>query len=54
MAEGIRYVCSECGRSVEAWSDGNPYYIDENGQEIYMAFSMLPEIHQRIALESLK
>lgn len=35
MAEGLRYVCSSCGRNVEAWSDGNPYYIDERGRKQY-------------------
>ena len=28
MAEGIRNICDQCGKSIEAWSDGNPYYID--------------------------
>ncbi len=35
MAEGIRFVCNNCGRSIEAWSDGNPYYIDEAGDKKY-------------------
>ena len=35
MAQGIRYVCDTCGASVEAWSDGNPYYIDEQGRKRY-------------------
>ena len=33
MAEAVRYVCSNCGRGIEAWSDGNPYYIDDSGQK---------------------
>jgi DNA-directed RNA polymerase subunit RPC12/RpoP len=35
MASSIRYVCGTCGRTVEAWSDGNPYYIDERGEKRY-------------------
>ncbi len=35
MAEGIRFVCNNCGRLIEAWSDGNPYYIDEAGEKKY-------------------
>jgi DNA-directed RNA polymerase subunit RPC12/RpoP len=35
MAEGIRLVCDECGNSVKAWSDGNPYYIDGDGEKQY-------------------
>ena len=35
MAEGFLYVCGECGHSIEAWSDGNPYYIDETGAKQY-------------------
>jgi hypothetical protein len=33
MAECIRFVCSGCGFSVESWSDGNPFYIDEAGNK---------------------
>ncbi len=35
MAECRRFVCSSCGFDVEAWSDGNPYYIDEAGEKQY-------------------
>ena len=35
MAEGIRYVCGACHRASEAWSDGNPYYIDATGRKQY-------------------
>lgn len=35
MAECYRYICSDCRRSIDAWSDGNPYYIDEAGQKQY-------------------
>ena len=33
MAEAVRFVCDRCQHSIEAWSDGNPYYIDEVGQK---------------------
>ena len=29
MAECLRFVCSGCGTSIEAWSDDNPFYIDD-------------------------
>lgn len=35
MAEGIRYICDNCSRAIEAWSDGNPYYIDDSGNKKY-------------------
>lgn len=35
MAMGARLVCSHCTRAVEAWSDGNPYYLDEQGNKHY-------------------
>jgi predicted RNA-binding Zn-ribbon protein involved in translation (DUF1610 family) len=35
MAEALRYVCDGCGHAIEAWSDGNPYYIDEAGTKQY-------------------
>lgn len=35
MAEALRYVCSGCRRPIEAWSDGNPYYLDEAGVKHY-------------------
>jgi hypothetical protein len=35
MAERRRFVCGECGNSVDAWSDGNPYYIDSHGKKQY-------------------
>ncbi len=35
MAVAIRYVCDGCGHAIRAWSDGNPYYIDELGVRQY-------------------
>ena len=35
MAEGQRFVCGNCQRAIEAWSDGNPYYLDESGHKKY-------------------
>lgn len=28
-------MCSGCGKEVESWSDGNPYYLDHQGQKQY-------------------
>lgn len=46
MAEGVRHICSSCAKSIEAWSDGNPYYIDGNGEKQY---AYHPD-HERLAL----
>lgn len=35
MAIAIRYRCSLCAFDVVAWSDGNPYYLDERGEKFY-------------------
>ena len=35
MAECRFLMCSHCEFSVEAWSDGNPYYRDEQGRKRY-------------------
>jgi DNA-directed RNA polymerase subunit RPC12/RpoP len=35
MAYCIRFVCSDCRQSIEAWDDGNPFYIDESGSKTY-------------------
>jgi DNA-directed RNA polymerase subunit RPC12/RpoP len=45
MADAIRYVCDSCGKAIEAWSDGNPYYLDEHGQKQY---AYHPD-HERLA-----
>ena len=45
MAEAKRFVCSKCQHSLEAWSDGNPYYIDEDGTKQY---AYHPD-HERLA-----
>lgn len=35
MAEGRRFVCNHCGRKIEAWDEGNPYFINEKGKKEY-------------------
>ena len=35
MAECVRFVCDGCGHAIEAWSDGNPYYLDPDGRKVY-------------------
>ncbi len=35
MAQGFRFACSGCDRTIEAWDDGNPYYLDEDGKKHY-------------------
>ena len=35
MAQGVTFSCNHCGHSIEAWDDGNPYYLDERGKKRY-------------------
>lgn len=45
MAQAKRFVCGSCRQTIEAWSDGNPYYFDELGRKQY---AYHPD-HQRLA-----
>ena len=49
MAEGIRFVCSGCGNVIEAWSDGKPFYIDEDGEKKYAYHPDHDELEKCIA-----
>ncbi len=51
MAECLRYVCSACGRAIEAWSDGNPYYVGTNGLKKY-AYHPDPEVNRCVGNDS--
>ncbi len=46
MAECRRFICSACSKTVESWSDGNPYYIDTTGMKQY---AYHPD-HERLSL----
>ena len=46
MAHRLRCVCGECGYTFDIWSDGNPYYFDENGEKQY---AYHPD-HERLSL----
>lgn len=35
MAQGIRNVCTHCRWDVEAWDDGNLYYLDGDSRKHY-------------------
>jgi len=35
MAQCKRFVCKSCGKAIEAWDDGNPYYVDKRGKKHY-------------------
>lgn len=45
MAMARKFVCDNCAHEIEAWDDGNPYYIDEAGAKQY---AYHPD-HQRLA-----
>ena len=53
MAECIRFVCSGCGHSIEAWSDGNPFYIDEAGKKKYAYHPHHDELEKCVANDEL-
>ena len=42
MAEGRTYACSACAHAVTAWDDGNPYFLDADGQKQH-AYHPSPE-----------
>ena len=33
MAQGFLFVFDTCSQIIQAWSDGNPYYVDGAGEE---------------------
>ena len=35
MAQARKFICGSCRRAIVAWSDGNPYYIDDDGRKQY-------------------
>ena len=51
MAECFRFVCSGCGASIEAWSDGNPFYIDKGGNKKYAYHPNHEELEKCIAID---
>jgi DNA-directed RNA polymerase subunit RPC12/RpoP len=36
MALGRTFVCTGCAHAIEAWDEGNPYYVDERGERRYV------------------
>lgn len=35
MAYSIVFVCDNCAKDIEAWDDGNPYFLDSRGEKQY-------------------
>lgn len=35
MAAGFHFACDSCSKTLEAWDDGNPYYLDDGGGKHY-------------------
>lgn len=52
MAECRRFICSECGKAIEAWSDGNPFYLDQSGEKVYAYHPNHTELAKCIANDS--
>jgi DNA-directed RNA polymerase subunit RPC12/RpoP len=42
MAMAVKYACTNCHHTIEAWDEGNPYYIDGAGKKQY-AYHPAPE-----------
>jgi hypothetical protein len=36
MALGCTFICTNCTHAVNAWDEGDPYYVDEDGQRRYV------------------
>jgi len=49
MAKCLRFVCTGCGFSIEAWSDGNPFYVDGSGNKVNTYHPNHDEIEKYIA-----
>jgi hypothetical protein len=45
---------SGCGRKIDAWSDGNPFYIDETGKKQYAYHLDLQADWRNLERKSLK
>ena len=36
MAQGFVYVCSDCKHEIQAWDDGNPYFLNAKGTKVHV------------------
>jgi len=51
VAEGKRYNCTSCGRLIEAWDEGNPYFLTSTGKKKY-AYHPDPKREECIGVDS--
>jgi hypothetical protein len=51
MAQGRNFICSHCEFQIEAWDDGNPYYVTETGRKKY-AYHPDPKLEECIGNDS--
>lgn len=35
MAQQMQFFCPKCQNTIASWDDGNPYYLDDDGQKHY-------------------
>ena len=35
MAQGYDLRCSNCEKTIEAWDEGHPFYLDMSGKRVY-------------------
>ena len=50
MALGKTFVCTGCARAIEAWDEGDPYYVDADGERRYV-FHPSPERERATGVE---
>lgn len=53
MAMGIQLICNHnhCGKEIEAWDEGNPFYFDDYGKKQY-AYHPDPDRDKCIGVDS--
>jgi hypothetical protein len=50
MAEAFRFICNSCGKTIESWDEGHPYYFDKRGRKKY-AYHPNPKRDQCIGVD---
>ena len=48
MSKRLSFFCNECGKVIRFFSDGNPYYFDENGKKRYAHYPDIKKLDQCI------
>lgn len=35
MAQGFDFLCTHCAKTIAAWDEGHPFYLDVSGKRVY-------------------